>query len=86
MATKTIKERIELTQSRLDAYYEQERKMLADGVQAYGIGSRNVQRYNIDLGKIQAMIKMLEAQLEQLEREQSGKATNRRYTFVPTDL
>lgn len=57
---KTIE--IELTgkRERLELYLKREAEMLSGGVQSYGIGSRNLSRYNTDLAAIRAAIKELE--------------------------
>ena len=47
--------------------------MLDGGVQSYGIGSRNLARYNTDLGSIRAAIKQLEADIEALEAALNGE-------------
>ena len=54
---KTIE--IELTgkRERLELYLKREAEMLSGGVQSYGIGSRNLSRYNTDLAAIRAAIK-----------------------------
>lgn len=72
--------------ARLEAYYDKEMKMLTDGVQAYGIGSRNIQRYNMDLANIQNQIKILEQEVSALERQANGRSANIRYGFVPRDI
>ena len=53
---KTIE--IELTgkRERLELYLKREAEMLSGGVQSYGIGSRNLSRYNTDLAAIRAAI------------------------------
>lgn len=68
---------------RLDLYYAQEEKMLSGGVQSYGLGSRNVARYNTDLAQIRAAIKELEAEIEELEGLISGKKSRRCVGVVP---
>lgn len=58
---------LERKKKRLGLYYKQEEKMLSDGVQSYGIGNRNVQRYDTDLAKIQSQIKALETEIKEME-------------------
>lgn len=57
---------------RLDLYYNQEEKMLTGGVQSYGVGSRNLARYNTDLAQIREAINKLEKEIEELEGLISG--------------
>ena len=58
----TIQQELETTRRRLDAYLEREADMLAkNGVQSYGIGSRNIQYYSTALKDIQDMIEKLRA-------------------------
>lgn len=67
-----INERLELSKKRLKAYQEQELKMLTDGVQAYGVGSRNVTRYNMDLNQIRQAIKELQNEVDELTSLANG--------------
>ena len=56
----TIQQELETTRRRLDAYLDREADMLAkNGVQSYGIGSRNIQYYSTALKDIQDMIEKL---------------------------
>lgn len=74
---------LERKKRRLEMYYEKEEQMLSkEGVQAYGIGSRNVQRYNTDLEKIQKQIKELEDEIKEMESE---KKPRRAAAIVPMD-
>lgn len=58
----TIQQELETTRRRLDAYLDREADMLAkNGVQSYGIGSRNIQYYSTALKDIQDMIEKLRA-------------------------
>ena len=82
----TIEEKLQRAKTRLEAYYEKETKMLTDGVQSYGIGSRNIHRYNVDLANIQKQIKALEQEISALERQLEGRSANIRYGFVPRDI
>ena len=59
---------LERKKRRLGLYYGKEEQMLSpDGVRSYGIGTRNVERYNADLAKIPSQIKELEAEIEEME-------------------
>lgn len=74
---------IERKKKRLELYYEREEHMLSpDGIQAYGIGSRNVERYNINLARIQSQIKELE---NEIGEEESVNKPRRAVAIVPRD-
>ena len=55
-----IEYQLSIKRNRLELYLKREAEMLDGGVQSYGIGSRNLARYNTDLGSIRAAIKQLE--------------------------
>lgn len=59
-----IEYQLSIKRNRLELYLKREAEMLDGGVQSYGIGSRNLARYNTDLGSIRAAIKQLEADIE----------------------
>lgn len=69
--------------ARLDLYYAQEEKMLTGGVQSYGIGSRNLARYNTDLAQIRSAIKELEAEIEELEGLLTGNKSRKCVGIIP---
>ena len=74
---------LERKKKRLELYYKKEEQMLSpDGVQAYGIGSRNVERYRTDLARIQAQIKELETEIRE---EESGRRPRKAVAVVPRD-
>lgn len=78
----------ELTQTRerLDLYLKREADMLdKNGVQSYGIGSRNLQHYNLALKDIQEMIEKLRARIRELEAELEGRSVRRALGVVPRD-
>lgn len=75
--TEKYKAELEIKQTRLNLYYSQEEKMLTGGVQSYGVGSRNLARYNTDLAQIREAIKELEAEIEELEGLISGTKSRR---------
>lgn len=80
-----IKEKLDDKKQRLNAYLDREREMLTGGVQSYGIGSRNLTRYQTDLNNIRAAIKELEKEIKQLENQLSGRANRRAIGVVPRD-
>lgn len=67
-------------QMRLELYYEAEEKILAR--QSFTIGSRSLTM--ADLGKVQEMIKSLEAQIEALETR--GTTKHKVVRVVPRDI
>lgn len=80
-----IKEKLDAKRARLSSYLDREAEMLTGGVQSYGIGSRNLTRYQTDLSNIRAAIKELEKEIEQLENQLSGRASRRAIGVVPRD-
>ena len=81
--TEKYKAELEIKQTRLNLYYSQEEKMLTGGVQSYGVGSRNLARYNTDLAQIREAIKELEAEIEELEGLISGTKSRRCVGVIP---
>lgn len=77
------KAELERKQTRLDLYYKQEEKMLTDGVQSYGIGSRNLTRYNADLADIRAAIEKLENEIKELDGLISGTRSRKVVSVIP---
>ena len=73
---------IESKKKRLEMYKVREETMLSpDGVKSYGIGSRNLQRYDTALKDIQAMIEKLEDEIAELESNSARRAV----AVVPMD-
>ena len=81
----SIKQKIEVKKARLSAYLDRETEMLTGGVQSYGIGSRNLTRYQTDLSNIRAAIKELEKEIELLEAQLAGRPSRRALGVVPRD-
>ena len=81
----SIKKKLDAKQTRLSAYLDRETEMLTGGVQSYGIGSRNLTRYQTDLANIRAAIKELEKEIDQLEKQLSGRSIRRAIGVVPRD-
>ena len=69
-----ITKKIEVKKRRLGLYYKREAEMLDRGVQSYGMGTRNLARYNTDLNAIQEEIRTLENEIENLEGMLDGKS------------
>mgnify|MGYP001381319087 FL=1 len=70
---------------RLILYLKRETEMLSGGVQSYGIGSRNLTRYNTDLAAIRDTIKELKQEIAELEAELAGGKPRRAVGVVPRD-
>lgn len=85
MDKKHIQQQIKDKRERLQAYREKERDLLSGGVQSYGIGSRNVARYNVDLATIRAAIKEIESELAALEAQESGRRPRKAVGVIPRD-
>ncbi len=77
------KAELERKRARLDLYLAQEEKMLTGGVQSYGIGSRNLARYNTDLGQIRSTIEKLESEIEELEGLITGIKSRKVMSVIP---
>lgn len=81
-----IQTELEQTRKRLDRYLAREDDMLdKNGVQSYGIGSRNLQHYNTALKDVQDMIEKLRARIRELEAELAGNSPRRAVGVVPRD-
>lgn len=86
MKSKTIIiEQITAKRERLALYLKREAEMLDGGVQSYGIGSRNLARYNTDLSAIRAAIKELEDEIAELEGVLEGRRPRKAVGVVPRD-
>lgn len=85
MKRQVIIEKIKTKKERLAAYRERELEMLKGGVQSYGIGSRNLSRYNTDLSTIRAAIKELEEEIEELEAALDGIKPRKALGVIPRD-
>lgn len=71
--------------ARLDLYIKREAEMLDGGVQSYGLGTRNVTRYNTDLGQIRAAIAALEKEIASFEAQLGGEKPRKAVGVVPRD-
>ncbi len=82
----TIKQELEQTRERLALYLSREKELLSkDGVQAYAIGSRNLQHYQTSLADIQKMIDSLRKRISELEAELAGQSPRRAVGVTPRD-
>lgn len=81
----SIKQKIEVAKERLSAYLDREKEMLTGGVQSYGIGSRNLTRYQTDLSNVRTAIAELQKEIELLETKLAGRASRRALGVVPRD-
>lgn len=77
MKKEKIREQIAIKRNRLQLYYKREEEMLDRGVQSYGMGTRNLTRYNTDLSTIRAAIKELEEEIRSLEGQLTGKSSRK---------
>lgn len=81
----TIEAELAAKRNRLELYLKREAEMLDGGVQSYGIGSRNLARYNTDLSQIRAAIKQLEDEIANLEGALNGQKPRKAVGVVPRD-
>lgn len=80
-----LKQELTEKRARRQLYLERERVMLTGGVQSYGIGSRNLARYNTDLAQIRAAIKELTDEIDELEALLEGQSIRKRVGLVFRD-
>lgn len=85
MNREAIKAKLDSKKARLAAYLDRETEMLTGGVQSYGIGSRNLTRYQTDLSNVRAAIKELEEEIAILEGQLSGRSARKSVGVVPRD-
>ena len=82
-----IQSKIDAKKIRLEAYFKRELLMLSpEGVQSYGIGSRNIARYNTDLAQIRAAISELEDEIEELEDALDDIRPRKAFGIIPRDI
>lgn len=80
-----IQQAITQKRERLQLYLDREQSMLTDGVQSYGLGTRNLARYQTDLKAIQDMIAKLQEEIEELEGSLCGCRPRKAVGVVPRD-
>ena len=83
------KERLEAAleekKERRRLYLERERVMLSGGAQSYGIGSRNLTRFNTDLAQVRAAIDKLSHEIAEIENELESTQVRKRVGLVFRD-
>ena len=80
-----LQQELQEKEERRKLYLEREKVMLTGGVQSYGIGSRNLARYNTDLAQIRAAIKELSDEIDELEALIAGESMRKRVGLVFRD-
>ena len=85
MTEKELSQKLTDKKARLALYIQREAEMLSGGVQSYGIGSRNLTRYNTDLAAIRAAIKELEDDIAELEALLNGRKSRKAVGVVIRD-
>lgn len=73
---------LEEKRDRRKLYLDREKVMLTGGVQSYGIGSRNLARYNTDLSTIRETIKELSTEIDELEAMLNNEPYRKRVGLV----
>ena len=85
-AREVIVKELEETRARRELYLGQEETLISKkGVQSYSIGTRSIQRYNVDLKAVQDMIAKLSQRIRVLETELAGGSPRRAVGVVPRD-
>lgn len=82
---KRLEEKLAELRDRLKTYLAREKEMLTGGVQSYGVGTRNLSRYNTDLSTVRKAIKEIEAEIAELEDQLCGDKPRRAVGVVPRD-
>lgn len=85
MNAEKLKVKIADKKERLEAYRTRELEMLKGGVQSYGVGSRNLTRYNTDLSSIREAIAELESEIDELEAALCGIKPRKAIGVIPRD-
>lgn len=83
---KRLTEKIEKARARLELYERREAEILSGGVQSYGIGSRNLSRYQADLAEVRRAIGELTEEIDGLEAQLAGDAVRAAFAVVPMDF
>ena len=81
-----LTERIAKARARLELYERREAEILSGGEQSYGIGSRNLSRYQADLAEVRRAIDELTEEIDGLEAQLAGDAVRAAFAVVPMDF
>jgi hypothetical protein len=80
----SILSELAVKRERLKAYYDREAQMLdKNGVKSYGIGVRNLTRFDTSLADVRGAIKQLEDEIAALENALGGIKPRRALAAVP---
>lgn len=85
MDRQKLEKKLDQKRKRLEAYRSRELEMLTGGVQSYGIGSRNLTRYNTDLAQIREALDKLETEVAELEGLLDGRRPIKTVAVIPRD-
>ena len=81
-----LRKELEELRARLKLYLEKEEAMLSgDGIKRYRIGTREAERYDVDLKNLQNAIRALKKQIQELEDELCGRSARRAIGVIPQD-
>lgn len=81
-----LRKELEELRARLKLYLEKEEAMLSgDGIKRYRIGTREAERYDVDLKNLQNAIRALKKQIQELEDELCGRSPRRAIGVIPQD-
>lgn len=84
---KVIQDKLDRKRKELNALIEQELAMLnPENAKAYGIGSRNLERYSFSMKDIGDRITQLEKEIAILEAELQGYSRHRVQGAIPRDF
>lgn len=84
MKLETIKRKLEIKRQMLDDAYLTYSELLKGGVKSYGIGSRNLVKF--DLSQLEETIKKLENEIKELEGLLNGQKARKAFRVIPRDL
>ena len=83
---KIIRQKIADKQARLEMYKAAEQKIINGDVQAYGIGSRNLTRYPLNLADVRDEIEKLEDEIAELQAELCGCKARKAAAVIIRDI